>query len=152
VGSDHLGTWLESHEITKNLLTGIEPKTSGLLDQLRSRSDNQPLIGPNLAYFFLQTSVGTTNSVAPRKAYVSTPSDAAIATKTVKMAPMNSTVVSFILTIIYVDVSTLSLFACALTCLSANWLLKFDFRFCSLNNRRRILSWDLQMGPMINYR
>jgi len=42
----HLGTWLESHEIEKNsVVTGIKPTTSGLLDQRRSRSDNQaPLV------------------------------------------------------------------------------------------------------------
>jgi len=38
----HLGTWLESHEIKKNsVVTGIEPTTSGLLDERRSRSDYQ---------------------------------------------------------------------------------------------------------------
>jgi len=44
VGSvpNHLGTWLESHEIKKNSeVTGIETMTSGLLDQRRSRSNNQ---------------------------------------------------------------------------------------------------------------
>jgi len=35
-------TTSESHEIKKNsVVTGIEPTTSGLLDQRRSRSDNQ---------------------------------------------------------------------------------------------------------------
>jgi len=39
---NHLGTWLESHEIKKNsVVTRIEPTTSGLLDQRRSRSDSQ---------------------------------------------------------------------------------------------------------------
>jgi len=39
---NHLETWLESHEIKKNsVVTGIEPTTSGLLDQRRNRSDNQ---------------------------------------------------------------------------------------------------------------
>jgi len=44
VGSEPLRdlTSLESHEIKKNsVVTGIEPTTSGLLDQRRSRSDNQ---------------------------------------------------------------------------------------------------------------
>jgi len=41
VGSEPLRTWLESHEIKKTILvTGIEPTTSGLLGQRRSRSDN----------------------------------------------------------------------------------------------------------------
>jgi len=40
--SNHLGTWLESHEIKKNsVVTGIEPTKSGLLDQRCSRLDNQ---------------------------------------------------------------------------------------------------------------
>jgi len=39
---NHLGTWLESHEIKKNsVVTGIEPTAPVLLDQRRSRSDNQ---------------------------------------------------------------------------------------------------------------
>jgi len=39
---NHLETRLESHEIKKNsVVTGIEPTTSGLLDQRRSRSNIQ---------------------------------------------------------------------------------------------------------------
>jgi len=35
-------TWLDSPEIKKNsFVTGVEPTTSGLLDQRRSRSDKQ---------------------------------------------------------------------------------------------------------------
>jgi len=34
--------WLESHDIKKHsVVTGFEPTTSSLLDQRRSRSDNQ---------------------------------------------------------------------------------------------------------------
>jgi len=52
----HLGTWLESHEIKKNsVVTGIEPTTSGLLDQRRSRSNNQaPLLRRDLVGFGLE--------------------------------------------------------------------------------------------------
>jgi len=49
---NHLGTWLESHEIKKtSVVTGIEPTTSGFLDQRHSRSDNQAL--SNLARFVI---------------------------------------------------------------------------------------------------
>jgi len=58
---NHLGTWLESQEIRKNsVVAGIEPTTSGLLDQRRSRSDIQ---APGIDIYYINARLCNTKSL-----------------------------------------------------------------------------------------